>query len=144
VPFRQSIFIATKVVIVKPHTSPSPLSPPLKGGEIKQASPSRERKYYNPLPWKERARVRGIGVNLRRKIMDLIEIIPRCSASGFRLLAFSRYPVSLLRGSSFIKSPSLPLYQRGMFYDSPLWQRGRVTSKSLFLQVWINHENRWV
>ena len=23
-----------------------------------------------------------------------------------------------------IKSPFFPLYQRGMFYDSPLWQRG--------------------
>ena len=48
---------------------------------------------------------RGIGVNLRRKIMDLI-----------------------------IKFPSFPLFQRGMFYDSPLspFTKGGCFMISLF------------
>jgi len=69
----------TSVWLTKEHKkSPSLLPLPSREGNLK----------FSLAPW-------GIGVNLRRKIMDLI-----------------------------IKSPSFPLFQRGMFYDSPLWQRG--------------------
>ena len=66
----------TSVWLTKEHKkSPSLLPLPSREGNLK----------FSLAPW-------GLGVNLRRKIMDLI-----------------------------IKSPSFPLFQRGMFYDSPLF-----------------------
>ena len=35
-----------------------------------------------------------------------------------------------------IKSPSFPLFQRGMFYDSPLWQRGVRGDFDVELLLW--------